>query len=104
MKKIFVLATFSLFIVGCGSGGGNTYVTEEVATPEVPAPNGTALMVTGNEGNTGITYTNVGEGSVLIDCGDGGCGDVYVASPIEGGEGEASIDGGCDGSTPCDKK
>ena len=97
--KVLLSIVAVLALVGCGSGGGNTYVTEEAAIPEVPAPDGTALIVSGNEGNTGITYTEVGEGALLIDCGDGGCGNIYVATPVEGG---ASIDG-CNGSTPCNK-
>ena len=77
---LMILSAFLL--VGCG--GGTTYVTEDQAIPEIPTDTGQALIVTTTDnGTTGLSYTQVGDGSILIDCGSGGCGDVYVASPVD---------------------
>ena len=82
MKIILAVALVAI-LTGCGSTGSKTtYQEEEIAEPEIPVSNGNVLVVSGNDGDTGISYTDVGDGSVLIDCGDGGCGDVYVASPV----------------------
>ena len=72
----------SLGLQGCGDTKNSTYEAEGPALEEIPTTDGQVLVVSGNEGDTGISYTNVGDGSVLIDCGGGGCGDVYVASEI----------------------
>ena len=82
MKIILAVALVAI-LTGCGSTGSKTtYQEEEQALPEIPVTDGQVLVVSGNDGDTGISYTNVGDGSVLVDCGTGGCGDVYVASPV----------------------
>ncbi len=81
MKSLILIA--SIFaLVGCGSDG-DTYVDSGPAIPEVPNPDGTALIVTASDSSSaGITYTEVSDGSILVDCGDGGCGNVLIGSPI----------------------
>ena len=85
MKKtvLFSAIVAAAILTGCGSNK-STYVTEAPAIPEVPNPNGTALIVTAtDDSEAGITYTEVGDGSLLVDCGLGGCGDIYVGSPLD---------------------
>ena len=85
MKKTMLMSAIvaAAMLSGCGSSTTNkTYVEEAPAPPEIPLVDGQVLVVSGNEGDTGISYTNLGDGSLLIDCGDGGCGDITVASEI----------------------
>lgn len=80
MRSIYLIA-IAVIIVGCG--GGDTYVTNEQAVPEIPTDTGQALVVTASDNATaGLSYTEVGDGSVLIDCGDGGCG-IYIGEQVE---------------------
>jgi len=96
MKKnwipFYIAVAAMIGLSGCGSSKKTTYQEEEQAVPEIPVSNGQVLVVSGNEGDTGISYTNVGDGSVLIDCGGGGCGDVYVASPVTESEEDNSTE------------
>ncbi len=104
MKKI-ILASVMIFamlfsITGCGSSsGGRTYETTE-AIPEVPNTGGDALVVTNSgEGDIGMSYTKLDNGSVLVECdGEGGCGDILVGSEVtssgEATDGGASTTGG----------
>ena len=81
MRSIILTVT-TLILVGCG--GGDTYVANEPAIPEIPTGTGNALIVTAtDDGSAGLKYTEIGDGSILIDCGTGGCGDVYIASPVD---------------------
>ena len=85
VKKIVLGVAVMLLVVGCGSSGGKTYVANpEPAAPEVPSVGGDAFVITSSgEGSAGMSYTSLEDGSVLVDCGSGGCGDIYVASPQE---------------------
>ncbi len=100
MKKILfmsVLIGALLALSGCGSSGSNrTYeTTTEPAVPAVPNTGGDALVVTNTgEGNVGMTYTKVSDGSVLVECdGEGGCGDVFIGNEITEGDGDNVTDG-----------
>ena len=65
MKKIIFGIVFALFIVGCG--GDTTYTQEAPLEPAVPS-NGTAIVIEGE--NNGLSYTNVSDGAILVECGD----------------------------------
>ncbi len=65
-----------IFLNGCGSS--RTYQTAGLAEEEVPIT-GDSIIVTGN-GDVNITYVEVGDGSIYIDCGTGGCGDIYIGN------------------------
>ncbi len=98
VATLFLLASVLMFTACGSSGSSKTYETQD-AVPEVPNPNGTALIVSGNEGNTGISYTEVSDGSILVDCGDGGCGDVYAGSEVAAsGSSTDAKSGGCTGA------
>ncbi len=94
MKKLnFKMITMSLvsamIVVGCGSGS-KTYVDEGPATPDTPTE-GNVLVVTASDEATGvITYTEVGDGSVLVECGDGDNYNCEVSLAVE----EDKADGG----------
>lgn len=81
MIKGIVAACIAVFIMaGCSSE--KTYITEGSAAPEVPTDTGQALIITASdEAKVGMSYTEIGDGSVLIDCGSSGCGNIYVGSP-----------------------
>ena len=89
MIKGLIAALVAVFIM-TGCGGGNTYVTEGNAAPEVPTDTGKALIITASDrAKVGMSYTEVGDGGILIDCGDAGCGDIYVGDVPEEEEEEA---------------
>ncbi len=73
-----------LLLTGCGGGGGRTYQTTGVAEEEIPTTKGDSLIITttGN-GDTNITYVEVEDGGIYIDCGTGGCGDIYIGVEVE---------------------
>jgi len=80
MKKIAISIIATIALVGCG-GGGDTYIKEAPAVPDEPT-NGTTLIVTADNGSSaGISYTEVGDGSVLVNCGDN-CG-VYIGTQVD---------------------
>ena len=85
MRKIVFTAlavAAVLALNGCGSSSKTVYQEEAIAEPETPITDGNVLIVSGNEGNTGISYQDLGDGNLLIDCGDGGCGDISVGTEL----------------------
>ncbi len=100
MKKFLFMsvllgALMALTLTGCGSSSGSTrtYETQE-AIPEVPNTGGDSIIVQNTgDGVAGMTYTKVSDGSVLVDCGPGGCGDVFAGNDITG-DGDGSAVGG----------
>ncbi len=101
VATIFLSVIVLMFTACGGSSGGSSqksYETQD-SVPEVPNPNGTALIVSGNSGPTGISYIEVGENGILVDCGDGGCGDVYAGSEVleSGSTTNGSSESGCPG-------
>ncbi len=98
-----VLIGALLALSGCGSSSsGRTYeTTTEPAIPAVPNTGGDALVVTNTgEGNVGMSYTKISDGSVLVECdGEGGCGDVFIGNEITEGDGDSVTDGGGDGAS-----
>jgi len=101
MKTLILIAS-TLALVGCGSSG-TSYQTTGEAIPEVPQDGG-AFVVSSNNGSTSaIQYTQLNDGSILVQCGDGdgySC-QVYTAEQLyTDGEGGASASGGC-GSSDC---
>ncbi len=77
MKKMIVLSVLVFGLVGCGSDT-TTYVETPVENLEEPGmiPAGDAIIVDGGES---VTVTS---SSIVVDCGDGGCGDVSVGTEI----------------------
>ena len=80
MNKILIGSLLTFMLIGCGSGSGTTYVDNGPALPEVPT-NGTSIVVSGSESS--VTYTNVGNGAILVECGDNCDLDVNEVSKIE---------------------
>ena len=79
MKKIMISLVAILAVSGCGSDG-TTYVQEAPILPDTT--NGTNILVT-TDGDVGISYTEIGDGNILIDCGDSyQCG-VFELSPLD---------------------
>lgn len=105
-----VLIGALLALSGCGSSGSTkTYETStQPAIPEVPNPGGDALVVTNTgEGNVGMSYTKIADGSILVDCGEGGCGDVYSGNEMtddnsDSSDSSTACEGGNCGNTPDD--
>jgi len=91
MKKIIFSLVAVVALVGCG-GSNDTYIKEAPAVPDTPT-NGTTLIITADNGSsTGVSYTEVGDGSVLVNCGDN-CG-VYIGTqvePTDGGAGTSTV-------------
>jgi len=110
MKKLLfmsVLIGALLALSGCGSSGSTkTYETStQPAIPEIPNTNGDALVVTNTgEGNVGMSYTKIADGSILVDCGEGGCGDVYSGNEMtdDNSDSSSACEGGNCGNTPDD--
>ena len=79
--KHTILAVATIFLVGCGGGTTKTYQTETIVennvSEPVPVPEGDAIIV---EGGGDVIVT---DDSVTIECGEGGCGDVYVGNEID---------------------
>ena len=81
MKKLIMASLLVFLLIGCSSGGGDTFI-QEAPLPEAVPTNGTNIIVTAEgESNVGLSYTNVGEGAILIECGDDCDLTVNEASP-----------------------
>ena len=99
MKKMIVLSVLVFGLVGCGSSGDTYVASTEPALPELPTSGEDSFIITntGDESSAGMSYSRLDNGSILIDCTNGTCGDVYVASPVDDSETDASecSGGGC---------
>ena len=83
MKKIIFGMVVALLMVGCGSDGGDTYVTEEAPLPPATPSNGTAIVVEATDNSSvGVSYTQV-DGGVYIEANDGSQVTVYEATKVE---------------------
>ena len=90
MKKTLIGLVAVVALVGCG-GSNDTYIKEAPAVPD-EATNGTTLIITADNGSsTGVSYTEVGDGSVLVNCGDN-CG-VYIGTQVDPNNGGAGTNG-----------
>lgn len=71
MKTVFtglIALIASAMIAGCGSS--DTTYTAEGALP--PGEATTSILVSSDNGSSsGLSYTNVGENGILVECGDG---------------------------------
>ncbi len=96
MKKIIVLSALAFMLIGCGSDGTTYVASPEPALPELPTSGEDSFVITntGDESSAGMSYTKLDNGSILIDCTGGTCGDVYVASPVDESDGSCA-DGNC---------
>ncbi len=84
VRNIFRLCSITTILLLTGCGGSNTFRTSEVAEEGVPTTEGDSLIITTTgDGDTNITYVEVEDGGIYIDCGDGGCGDIYVGYEVE---------------------
>jgi hypothetical protein len=87
MKKIIATGFIGLFIIGCGSSGTTTTTYE--ARPTEPSQVNKTSIVDGDAviiesgGDSTITTSKNADGSITVDCGEGGCGDVQVGDKIE---------------------
>jgi hypothetical protein len=79
---IIPLITISLVLVGCGR---STYQTTG-AQPDESLDNGQVIIVeSSGDSNATVHYTEVGDGSIIIYCGDGDnyeC-NVYIGVEVE---------------------
>ena len=84
--KYTIAIIAAMLLIGCGSDS-TTYVAEPTPLPEVVPTNGTNIVVTADdESNVGLSYTEVGDGAILVECGngDGDCSiTVYEAEMVE---------------------
>ena len=86
MKKfLFIISSvLMLLLVGCGSND-TTYLKEAPVVPDEPTNGNTILVQADNDSSVGLQFTDLGDGSILITCGDGNnytCG-VFDAVPVE---------------------
>ena len=89
-KIIAIILTLSAFLMlGCGSNT-TTYEKEKVGEDLQEIPNDGAIIV---EGGESITVTS---SAIIVDCGEGGCGDVSIGTEV--GDDSDSSDNS-DGST-----
>ena len=100
---IAVAIAAMLAMTACGSSDSVKSYETQPGVPEVPNTGGDALIVTNTgEGNVGMTYTKVADGSILVDCGDGGCGDVYSGNDMADSSDNSSASTDCpDGFVWC---
>ncbi len=63
---------------GCG-GGSRNY--QETAPAEEGIQTDESLIVTNENGDANITYIELDDGSIYIDC-SGGCGDIYIGKEV----------------------
>ena len=94
MKRMIILSVLVFGLVGCGSDT-TTYVETPIENLEEPAliPQGDAIIVDGGES---VTVTS---SSITISCGDGGCGDVTVATEIVDDASDNSDGSTCEGGS-----
>ena len=100
MRKVLMLSVIAFMMVGCGSSGDTYVASPEPAIPELPTSGEDSFIITntGDESSAGMSYTKLDNGSILIDCTGGTCGDVYVASPVDESETDDNSEcsgGGC---------
>ncbi len=96
MKKVLMLSVVAFMMVGCGSDGDTYVANPEPALPELPTSGEDSFIITntGDGSSAGMSYTKLDNGSILIDCTSGTCGDVYVASPQDASD-HSDHDGDC---------
>ncbi len=100
MRKFGILslmAASAIMFSGCGGDDNTTYErSTEPALEELPTSGGDSFVITntGDNASAGMSYTKLEDGSILIDCTGGTCGDVYVASPVDNGD-HSDHDGDC---------
>ena len=93
MKKIIATGFIGLFIIGCGSSGTTT--TYEARPTEPSQVNKTSIVdgdavIIESGGDSTITTSKNADGSITVDCGEGGCGDVQVGDKIENSNNESN--------------
>jgi hypothetical protein len=101
MKKVitFIMGLIATFmLVACG--GSDTYTASGTAEPGVPVE-GDALIISSGatEGSvSSVSYTTLEDGSILVTCNGGACGDISVGFKDEGSEeteGDCEIEANC---------
>jgi len=83
MKKTVISLVAMVALVGCG--GGDTYEAQAPLYPDQPSDGSSILVTADNGSSAGVSYTDVGDGSILVNCGDN-C-TVYTATPLDGEDG-----------------
>jgi uncharacterized membrane protein len=99
----FILTLATVFALTACGGGGDTYVANEAALPDTPL-NGDAFIVQADQGSSvGISYTQLNDGSILVQCGDGdgyNC-QVFTADIVTTDGSGAGASGGCSNGSNC---
>jgi hypothetical protein len=108
MKRTYLLAlsaAAAITLTACG--GGDTYTTTGHAVPDEPIA-GDALIISSGADNgsvSSVSYTTLEDGSILVSCNGGACGDISVGASAGGAAGTGAAGGcgssGSTGSTGC---
>ena len=81
LKRNILLLLPLLFLVGCGSD--TTYVQEAPLLPETPTDGTNIIVSAEGESSAGVQYTEVGDGSILVSCGDDCSLSIYEATKLD---------------------
>ncbi len=78
--KITVLVLLVFVFIGCGESTGKQYVVKEpVNVDKTTTVSGDAIIVESGD-NTDMNVTKNENGTINIDCGEGGCGDITIGT------------------------
>jgi len=82
--KYLLMAMVAFVFTACG-GSETTYVKEAPVPPATPTDGNTVLVQADNGSNVGLSYTQLGDGSILVQCGNYSrdCGNIDVYSAVE---------------------
>jgi len=79
MKQLIGIIFVFVFI-GCGESTGKQYVVKEtVNVDKTTTVSGDAVIVESG-GNADMNITKNENGTINIDCGEGGCGDITIGT------------------------
>ena len=81
----YLLMILSAFVFTACGGSDTTYVKETKALPETPTDGNAVIVQADNGSNVGLSYTQLEDGSILVQCGDYSrdCGNIDVYTAVE---------------------
>ena len=83
IKVAILTIGFGLVLSGCNNGDSVTYEKGSIVPPEEPAKNQAVIVSADNGSKVGVQYTQLEDGSILLQCGDG---DNYTCAVYEAQE------------------
>ncbi len=83
LRNLISLSSIVLIFLlnGCGGGGSKSYRETAPAKENDLTKEDESLIVTNENGDANITYVELNDGSIYIDC-SGGCGDIYIGKEV----------------------